>query len=429
MKNLVRTVIRASKTEFVKVSAWSAVATFFKMISSFISIKVVSNIIGPAGIALVGQFMNSITMISTLGTGGIGQGVTKYIAEYYDKPDQQRLVIRNAASISFLCTILVSLLVIVFAHPLGNYIFKTNNYNSIIVLFGISTGLYSLNTLIINIVNGYKAFLKYVIINIATSLAGLTISVILVIYLGLYGALLNCVISQSVILLVTISFVFREPWFKEIFKRIRIDKKIVNNLGGFTLMVLTSSLLAPYSQITVRKYITEHLSLNQAGLWEAMNRISNMYLMVITTSISTFYLPRLSEIKSTVLLKNEILKTAKIVLPILAFTCLGIFLFRDLIIRVLFSKDFYGMRNLFAAQMVGDFFKISSWLIAYLFWAKALVKQFLITEILFNLLFIFFASSGVRYFGLEGSAYGYALNYIIYFAVMVLIFARLMKKN
>lgn len=399
------------------------------MITSFVSVKVVSNIIGPSGIALVGQFVNSISMISTLGTGAIGQGVTKYIAEYYEKPDQQRQVIRNAAGITFFCTLLMSLLVIVFAHPLCYYIFKTGEYYFIIVLFGVSIGLYSFNTLLINILNGFKSYLKYVTVNIVTSLVSLIISVILVIYLGLYGALLNCVISQSVILIVTILFVYKEPWFPELFKKIRIDRKSANKLAVFTLMTLTSSLLAPYSQITVRKYITEHISLNNAGLWEAMNRISTMYLMVITTSISTFYLPRLSELNSPALLRHEIIKTAKIVLPVLALGCLGIFLFRDLIIRILFSKEFFNMRDLFAAQMIGDFFKISSWLLAYLFWAKALIKQFIITEVLFNLSFIGLACLGVRYFGLQGSAYGYAINYFVYFITMVVLFSFLLKRS
>ncbi|RYF23857.1 MAG: hypothetical protein EOO42_06560 [Flavobacteriales bacterium] len=48
------------RNEFVKVSSWSGFATVIKMLASLISIKVVSNIIGPSGIALVGQFINSI---------------------------------------------------------------------------------------------------------------------------------------------------------------------------------------------------------------------------------------------------------------------------------------------------------------------------------------------------------------------------------
>src|ERR1700709_1796658 len=110
---------RIVRTDFVKVSAWSGVATLIKMLTSFVSIKVVSKLIGPAGIAMVGQFMNSITMLSALGTGCIGQVVTKYIAEYYDEPERQKSVIGSAVRITLACTVLTSLGVIVFARPLG----------------------------------------------------------------------------------------------------------------------------------------------------------------------------------------------------------------------------------------------------------------------------------------------------------------------
>lgn len=429
LRKIIKPIIRASKTEFVKVSVWSGIATFFKMITSFISIKVVSNIIGPSGIALVGQFMNSIAIFNTLGTGAISQGVTKYIAEHYDEKDKQQMVIRSAVTITFFCTIIVSLSVILFAHALGKYIFKSDQYYSIIILLGVSIGLYSFNNLLISILNGFKAFVKFVTVNIISNFVSLVISILLVVTLGLYGALLNCVISQSVILGITILFVYKEIWFKNIFRKLGVDKKVLKNLGGFTLMILTASLLAPYGQIYVRKYIAQNISLDSAGLWEAMNRISVMYLMIITTSISTFYLPRLSEIKDQKLLSAEVVKTSKIVLPALILGCLAIFFCRDLIIHVVFSKDFFPVRYLFAPQMIGDFFKISSWLLAYLFWAKALVKEFIIAEILFNFSFVLFSCLGVKYFGLEGSAYGYALNYFLYFFAMLFVFWRFLKKG
>ena len=201
-----------------------------------------------------------------------------------------------------------------------------------------------------------------ILLSISITLVSLALSLLLVIYLGLYGALLNCIISQSVILGISVFFIYREPWFKILFQKIKIDPKIISKLGGFALMTLTNSLFynLPFSQITVRNYITEHLSLQSAGIWEAMNRISTMYLLFITTSIATFYLPRLSEIKESSALRHEIIKTCKIVLPLLALSCILIFICRDLVIRLLFTKEFSEMRYLFAAQMAGDFFKISN---------------------------------------------------------------------
>jgi O-antigen/teichoic acid export membrane protein len=420
---------KALQTDFLKVSAWSSVSTLIRMITSFVSVKVVSQIIGPAGLAMVGQFLNSITILGSLSVGGISQGVTKYVAEYHDRPDQQKLVIGNAFRIVSACTLIISLGVIVLSRVLSDYIFDTADYSFLIILLGLTLGFYSFNTILIAILNGFKSFRKYIVINIMISIAGLILSVFLVVFFGLYGALLNCILSQSVVLAVTFFFIYKEPWVQLAFRKSKPDWRVIKKLGGFSLMALASTSVGPLGQITVRNFIADHLSLHSAGMWEAMNRISAMYLLFVTTSIVTFYLPRLSEIRSSVLIRNEIAKTAKIVLPLLAITCIVIFLSRDLITIILFSPDFSEVRTLYGPQMIGDFFKISSWLLAYVFWAKGMVKAFIFTEVAFNISFILLSIAGVNEFGLVGSAYAYALNYFLYLLAMLIIFKKLLLKK
>lgn len=417
------------RTDFVIVSSWSAVSTLIKMITSFVSIKVVSGIIGPSGIAMVGQFMNTITIVNGFATGSISQGVTKYIAEHYDDPVQQKKVISNASFITLICTAVTSVVVILFSSSIGEMVFKTSDYNELVLLFGASLFLYTLNTLIVSILNGFKSFRKFILVNIITSIAALAVSVLLVLFWGVYGALLNCIISQSVIIFITFFFTFKEPWFRAIFSKLSFDKAITVKLLKFSLMLLTTSVLTPYSQILVRDYISTNISIDTAGLWEGMNRLSAMYLMFITTSISIYYLPRLSEIREPGLLQQEIIKTGKIVLPFLAATCIAIYLFRYLVIRVVFSDQFLPMQQLFAAQMVGDFFKIASWMIAYLFWAKAMTRLYIMTEVIFSASFVFLSIYGVKNYGLMGSSMGYAANYILYFLVMLLLFRNIIRKK
>jgi len=429
LRRIIKSLRSFFRADIIVVSGWSGISTMIKMATSFVSIKVISGIIGPAGIAMVGQFMNTITIVNGVATGSINLGVTKYIAEHYDNPDLQRKVISNATLITLITTALTSIAVILFSSSIGVGIFKNSGYNGLIRFFGATLFLYTLNTLIISILNGYKAFRKFILANIIASLVALAISILLVVFLGVYGALLNCIISQSVIVFVTIFFVFRESWFRTIFSSISFDRKITKNLLKFSLMLLTTSILAPYSQILVRDYISTTISIDTAGLWEAMNRLSGMYLLFITASISIYYLPRLSEIKDPQLLKAEIIKTAKIILPLLAVACLFIYLLRFFLIRLIFSPAFLPMEDLFAAQMIGDFFKIASWLIAFLFWAKAMTSLYIIVEVAFSATFILLSIYGVKYYGLRGSAMGFAANYIVYFICMLFVFRYMFRRK
>ena len=100
-----------------------------------------------------------------------------------------------------------------------------------------------------------------------------------------------------------------------LFKKIKLKQQVFRKLGAFSAMAFTSALLFPITQIIIRSSIIEKISLQSAGIWEGMNRLSGMYLMVVTTSISTYYLPRRSGIKENMGLRVEIFKTAKFVLP------------------------------------------------------------------------------------------------------------------
>ncbi|HEX2628161.1 MAG TPA: O-antigen translocase [Chitinophagaceae bacterium] len=426
MKKIINRVSRVAKTDFVKVTSWSAISTFVRMLSGIISTKIAAWTIGTVGMAVVGNFLNSINILSMFATGGIGQGVTKFIAEYYDQPEKQKKVIAHAVRITLVSTILTTLVVLIFANQYGLLIFKSSEYNSIIILFGILLVLYSFNMLFVYIINGFKQYRRFVRVSVISSIAALAVSVLLVLQFGLYGALLNCVLSQTVIIIVTIAFVYKDDWFKSIFRSTAIDWRMIRLLSGFTAMTLISTFMMQFSQLNVRGYISTHLSPHHAGVWEAMNRISSMYLTIVTTSISTFYLPRLAEIRDNEVLRNEIIRTMKIVLPPLLLACICIFLGRDIIIWVLFSKEFHQVRDLFAFQMIGDFLKMSSWLVALLFLAKAMTKQFIFAEVFFNVSWIVTSHILVDRFGLQGSTMSYAFSYLLYFLIVLFIFRRLL---
>lgn len=61
----------ATKLDIVKVFSFTAMFTLVRMLTGLISVKVVASIIGPAGVALVGQLNNFATIALSLSTGGI----------------------------------------------------------------------------------------------------------------------------------------------------------------------------------------------------------------------------------------------------------------------------------------------------------------------------------------------------------------------
>jgi PST family polysaccharide transporter len=183
-------------------------------------------------------------------------------------------------------------------------------------------------------------------------------------------------------------------------------------------MALTSAVCVPVSHILIRNHLGETLGWNAAGQWEAMWRLSAAYLMLVTTTLGVYYLPKLSELKDQADIKREIVQGYKIIMPVAGTCGLIIYLIRDFIISVLFSSEFAPMEQLFAWQMVGDTLKIGSWILAYLMLGKAMMKLFIASEIIASALFYILTLVLTNFMALEGVAVAHAVNYLIYWLMV-----------
>lgn len=416
---------RFIKADIVKVFSLTSISTLVKMCTGLISVKVVASIIGPAGVALVGQLNNFATIMMSFASGGINNGITKYVAEYKEDNSYIAKLLSNALKITALCSLLCSLFLIILHRQLSEMIMLTPEYGYIFIVFGFTIFMYAINNMLISIINGFKEFKRYVYVNIANSILGVSFTVALVLCWQLNGALIAAVTFQSIMIFITLFMLRKVPWLRWSNFKEKLSKAIASRYFRFTLMTLTSALTVPVVQMILRGYVMKEISPVEAGWWEGMNRISNMYLMVITSSFSVYYLPRLSEIKDRLELRHEIFKAYKAIIPLLLAGFAIIYLLRFFIIRLLFTPEFMPMSQLFAWQMAGDFFKICSWLLAFLMIAKAMTRKFITTEILFSATWLALGLLFVRSTGVVGLCQAYLINYILYTAIMAIFFRKI----
>lgn len=417
---------RAAKSDIVKVFSFTAISTLVKMLTGLISVKVVASIIGPTGVALVGQLNNFASIAMAVSSGGINSGITKYVAEYREDENKIRLLLSTALRITVYSSLMVGMLMIVSHSFLSEIVMLSDEYSYVFIIFGITILLYALNMMLTSVLNGFKEFQRYVKINIANSILGLFSTLVFVLTLGLKGALVSAVTYQSVMLLVTLWMVRKLPWLKWSYFKERIDIETTKKYFRYTLMTLTTAATVPVSQMLLRGYVISEISPVEAGWWEAMNRISNMYLMIITSSFSVYYLPRLSELNDPKELRYEIFKGYKVIVPMLLGSFTLVYFLRTIIIRILFTSEFLPMENLFIWQLLGDFFKICSWLLAFLMVAKSMTKTFVATEISFALIFVGLGFLFMHWNGVIGITQGYLVSYILYMVCMIIYFRSLL---
>lgn len=420
---------RVFKAEITRVFSLTAVSTFIKMLTGFVSTKIVSVFAGPAGIALVGQLQNFTSIVLSLSNGGIANGIVKYVAEFKDDKERLKKYTSSSYTITLLFSVVCAIIMILFNQKLSNLVFKDEGYRFVFIIFGLSVTLYSLNILLISILNGLKEFRKYVIINIAGSIIGMLFTIVLAMLLGVKGALIAIVTYQSVVLFVTYLMVRHEEWLNKDYFRILWNKPEIRAMAKFSIMALVTTITLPLVHMILRNYVIEQISIEAAGYWEGMNRLSAAYLVFVSTSFAVYYLPKLSESKTNSLIRHEIKKVIMFIVPIVFVLFLLMFIFKRQIITLLYTEQFMPMSELFLPQLIGDFFKIVSWSLSYILLAKSMMKEYVVLELLSPFVFLLLSYYMVNVFGVIGITYSYDISILVYLSVLLFIFRNLLKSD
>ena len=151
---------------------WSALATIIRLANGFVSMKIVALLVGPLGIALIGQFGNFNSIVMVLALGGISTGVIKYTSQYKDNLGELCKVWHTVTWVSLILSIPVIIVLLVFHNWLAQEFLHDVKYGSILVVFAFSLGFYVANNLLLNILNGLHEIKSFNLLNTLNSTLG-----------------------------------------------------------------------------------------------------------------------------------------------------------------------------------------------------------------------------------------------------------------
>src|SRR5258705_4661114 len=304
-------------TDLVKVSSLNAVATLVRMLTGMISVKVVATQLEPKGVALLGQLSSFSLLLLSISTGGIKNGMTKYVAEYGNSKRMYSIFLSTGFWITFVLSIACGLVLVLGANYFSLKTLKDAQYVPVFYVFGATIIFYALNELLLSVINGFREFRKFVTVNITGSVVGLIFTIVASYTFGIFGALIALVTYQSLVFIVTLSLVSKSSKFTWKMFFGKFSKAAAFRLSNFSKMAIVSLIVLPLAQMIVRTYLIDTKGADQAGLWESMNRISNIYLTVITTSLSVYYLPKLASLKTDLEIRQEVMSVYKLLIPFL----------------------------------------------------------------------------------------------------------------
>ena len=379
--------------------------------------KLLAVYVGPAGFGVIGQFHSLTSLLSAAAGGVLASGVTKLTAQHASAPEVQNAVWRTALTLGLLGAGVGSLSMLVFGPYLAARLLVDASLASAFFWLAATSSFLAVNTVLLAALSGLKKVDAFIAASIAGSMVSVGAAALLVLEFGLYGGLIALPIGQALSGVVTAAVfrhTLRSRW-RELVGR--LDARATRALGGFALMATTTAIVVPLSQIAIRDGLTRMAGAEMAGIWQAMWKLSETHLLLLTTTLSLHFLPRFAEIVSGRELRQEVAKAYRFVLPLVGATALTLYLFREPLTRLLFSPAFLPLADGLGWQLIGDVLKIASWVPAYTMISHASVRPYIATECVFSVLVAVACLFGASHFGLAGAGAGYAATYALYWLV------------
>jgi PST family polysaccharide transporter len=405
----------------------AAVIAVRLIVSLFIQ-RLLAEIVGEAGISKIGQLRNLTQILTSISSVGIFNGIVKYVAEHKEDKEQLKRLFSTAFLFTVIGVVISGLLLFIGADWISNYLFGSSEFIYLIKLVAVTVPFIGIQRVFNGVVNGLSMYKKFAKIDLFAYLLSAILTVTLLLNYNIDGALIAIAVTpviQLTVLLIIFFGVLREYIH---FKKISLKAPMGKSLLAFTLMSFVSTVLLNYVEIDIRTMIVNRITEEDAGIWTAMTFISKNY-MVFSGAIFTLYvLPKFASIHTRTGFTRELLNIYKTLLPIFGIGMIVVYLFRNVVIDIIYP-DFTAMAPLFKWQLMGDFIRLASLVLAHQFLAKKLVRNFIFTEILSLALFYGLARYFTNIYGVEGVVMAHFIRYVIYFLVVFFLVFRYFRKQ
>lgn len=406
----------------VKAASLNTANISIKILAGILISKFIAVFIGPEGMSLVGNLRNFLSTIQSISIAGLYNGFVKLISKHKNDLVKLTNTLSTVFYFGFFASLILAFLCYYNAEFINGLIFFNNNYVYVIKTMAIVLPFYSLNMYVFAIMNGFSKYRILLVINITGQILGLLVTLLLIKQENIDGALIAVVITPALNLLITIVGIAFRKNLMSIIKITDIQISVLRNLSPNMIMALVSSIALPIVYIIIRNYLISEIGIKEAGYWTAVTRVSDYYLMFINSLMALYILPRFAELKSQSEFRKEVFSFYKTVLPIFALILGIIYLSRSLLVNLLFTEEFRPIEDLMGYQILGDFMRVMSMVIAYKFLAKKMFTHFIIIEVFLFVIMYFSSIYLIDAFGLKGAVMGHCLSYLMHFGIVLLIF-------
>ena len=407
--------------QVLKVAILTGASHVARLITMLVILKLIALKTGPAGMGFWGNFITLVSIAGSLAGGGILSGIIKYVAQFTNDKRRCDSFTGSALLYSMGFSLLVALIGNLYAAPISVIIFGSDAFIKWIRYFLILQFGIALNNFAYGVINGEKKSASYALCVIAGNILALSFA-LWKIPSGESQDIFWSILAPALGPLLPVLW-----WFlrTRILLRVRFNNFLrdARLLANFSLMLAFSTVCFPVVEILVRNQIIAVISLDAAGYWQAVTRISAAFLSFFSLFLMVYFIPLVSaETNKTVIFRKTCQSMALLGAAVIALMLL-VWRWGEYLIAGLYSNEFLLVKPWLQTQLLGDLFRVMAWVIGFLIVAKAKTSWYLLCEILQGGLFLLLANLQIYYrSSVLAVIDAYVLTSFIYFVILLSVF-------
>ena len=401
----------------------------FRAISAVVVNKLVVVFLGPSGLVFFGNLKNIYNILEQISCAGVYEGIVKYISGEHKKRTAQ--VLQSGFLLMLIGLVFALLLYTFFSSYIFDLIKLSPDESSlkIWITAGVVFSLISsvFHMLLQSFFHGNMEYKMVVLTSAISVIFTFLFSVLLIYLFGKLGVIASVLLPSVFSLFSYLFFNKSTTDFFNNFKNSIYRFTMIKPLVSYTLMSVLAAIVFPSVLLFIRFYLTTNTSLEMASYWEGYSKLSIFVSGLAISSISLYYLPKLSQASTRFEIRAVIFWGLKFMLFIgLPFLFL-LFILGSWVIPLLYSDAFLKAIFLLKWEVLGTAFKLFSFTISFLMIAKKMAMTFLISEMFSGILFLGLSLFLIDYIGVEGASMAYSATYFLYTVWVLIYFNRKFK--
>lgn len=397
-----------------------------QILANLIKGKFAAILIGATGMGMISLFTVPVSMIINISGLGLGTSAVKDISQLAERDNDEEL---GKILFIFKRLVLYSCVAGGLMTLLGSYWLSVNSFGNsdyvlqfiFLTLMVIGSLLYQAN---VTILQGLRQLKKIAQLSIINAISTFSIALICYYFWGIQGIVpamivpvwINFIFAYSAILKLDLPsnpVKFNELWYKG---------KIMISFG-FALVI--SAFLGQLCTYILNVFISKVGEIKDVGFMNAAISMTTMSITMVFAAMATDYFPRLSAVADNKDKMNSLVNRQSEILILIVTPLLIIFsISAPVLIRIFLAQEFIIITEFIRIVAIGMFFKAASYAIGYISFAKSDKKVFFYFEgVVFNIFSLLTNIVFYYYFGLSGLAISFAINYIIYYISVSLLFS------